>query len=121
MSLGIVKKVDNAVKKIPIEANLLRDGTLKLTVSCPKCRGTGLIPLKNNKTIGGLCPLCHGKAYQIISFQPWLGIQKIEGIKKVQNTFINLIPKDRKKCFRQMPYDLFLAGINLSDYVKKKK
>ena len=122
MDLKTVKKTDDAVvREINLKVNLLKNGDLELIKTCSQCKGTGLIRLPRNKKVGAFCPKCHGNGQKIIRFKPWTGLQEMEGIETVQNTFLALIPKDGKECFRQMPYSLHLSGTNFSDYVKQKR
>ena len=116
----IVKETDNAIiGETELPVLILQSGNLQMKVDCPECNGTGIISLKADKEIGGLCPICHGKGYKIITFKPWTGFKTKEGISKIQNTFIKLEPEKGKKCFRQMPYDEFLSGVSFKEFVGK--
>jgi len=85
----------------------------ELIVACGTCEGFGIIRDPSDSSVGVVCAGCSGKGFTLLSYQPFTGRRKMDGIKRVRRsgqgipTFSSRLSKND-------------VGVSYADFLKGK-
>lgn len=81
----------------------------EVTIACRTCRAFGIL-INDNDPVGVICATCGGKGSQVLTFEPFSGRKKKDGITRVRRAGQGLSPFGGRRKRTGISYSDFLKG-----------